>query len=88
MVFQILSGFSLKLIVFSENKQGNTIPCQKNIVALTSTYKKINKYFCNLLTQRLPLGAVLEMAVLSITKKYLKNIHQASSLLNECFFQG
>ena len=38
------------------------------------------------MTQRLPLGAVREMAVLSITKKYLKNIHQTSSLLNECFF--
>ena len=39
---QILSGFSLKLAICWENKPGNAIPCQINIVALSFICKKIN----------------------------------------------
>ena len=42
-VLQILSGLSLKLTVFSENKQRQHNPPSKNIVAWSSTYKKTNK---------------------------------------------
>ena len=80
MVLQTLSGFSLKLTVFQENKQGNTIPYQKNIVAWSSAYKKLNNFVT--LIQRIPVGTVLQMVVPQITKNYMKNIHQASK-----FFQ-
>ena len=46
--FFISHGFTNFKSIFSQThsllrkKPGNTIPCQKNIVALSSTYKKIN----------------------------------------------
>ena len=63
-LLQLLSGFSLKSQFSKKAVKNNTISCQKNAIAWSSTYnKKINNFVNNLRFRNLPLRAILEMVV-------------------------